>query len=108
MSCIPYTLAGTHLLLGEEFAPLIIDFLVEIPTVTVVHDNVETAPILEGLLVGNNVGMLHLGQDLHLDGKIIVDSTIHANVNMLFIPGAYAILINFYYHNESYKYILVV
>ena len=55
-----------HLLFREQFSPLVIDLLVEISTVTVVHDDVEAAPVLEGILVGHNVGVLHLRQDLHL------------------------------------------
>lgn len=59
-----------YLLLKEESAPLIIDLLVEVPTVTVVHDDVEAAPILEGVLVGHDVRVLHLGQHLHLDKPV--------------------------------------
>ena len=71
------TQRGNHLFLREELAPLIIDLLVEISTVTVVHDNVETASILEGLLVGHDVGVLHLGQDLHLDTTVSINVTMN-------------------------------
>lgn len=70
-ACSPHTDQDTHLLLGEEFASLIIDLLIEVSTITVVHDNVEATPILEGLLVGHDVRVLHLGQDLHLDSQHI-------------------------------------
>ena len=46
---------GSDLLLKEESAPLIIDLLVEVSTVTVVHDDIEATPILERVLVGHNV-----------------------------------------------------
>ena len=61
---------GSDLLLKEESAPLIIDLLIEVSTITVVHDNVEAAPVLEGVLVGHDVWVLHLRQDLHLDKPV--------------------------------------
>ena len=73
---------GTHLLLRKEFAPLIIDLLVEISTVTIVHDDVEAASVLEGILVGHNVGVLHLGQDLHLDSHDVIHAYCD-NVNII-------------------------
>ena len=76
---------GTHLLLREEFASLIIDLLVEISTITVVHDDVEAAPILEGILVGHDVGVLHLGQDLHLDSHDVIHAYYDNYVNNIIV-----------------------